>query len=110
VLAVAALSTWGFASGSTVTILLTALLASPAGPAALVVYYLTYGVLALVPGANPDMNSGSATCSAGGTCQVSESGDLATWFGVSTVVIAVLLLVAAAVANVALFRLVISRR
>jgi hypothetical protein len=109
-LAVGGLATWGFASGSTATILLTVLLALPAGPAALVGFYLAYGVLALVPGANPDANSGSATCSPGGPCQVSSTGDLATWFALSTDVIAVLLLTAAAVVNVALLRFVISRR
>lgn len=109
-LAVAGLATWGFAAGSTATILFTVLLALPAGAAALVGYYVAYGVLALVPGANPDTNSGSSTCSRSGVCQVSTTGDLATWFALSTDVIAVLLLTAAAVVNVVLFRLVISRR
>ena len=110
VLAVAGLATWGFAAGSTAMILLTVLLALPAGPAALVGYYVAYGVLALVPGANPDTNSGSATCSPSGACRGSTTGDLATWFALSTDVIAVLLLTAAALVNVVLFRLVISRR
>jgi len=109
-LAVAGLATWGFAAGSTATILLTVLLALPAGPAALVAYYVAYGLVALVPGANPDANSGSATCSPTGGCQVSTTGDLATWFALSADVIGVLLLTAAAVANVVLFRLVVSRR
>jgi hypothetical protein len=109
-LAVAGLATWGFTTGSTVAILVTVLLALPAGPAALVGYYVAYGVLALVPGANPDTNSGSATCSPNGDCQVSTTGDLATWFAISTDVIAVLLLTAAAVGNVVLLRLVTTRR
>jgi hypothetical protein len=109
-LVVVGLAAWGFVAGSTATILLAVLLALPAGPVALVGYYVAYGVLALVPGANPDTSSGSATCSPSGACQVSTTGDLATWFAVSTDVIAVLLVTAAAVANVVLLRLVISRR
>jgi hypothetical protein len=109
-LGVAGLAAWGFVSGSTVMILLAVLVALPAGPVALVGYYVAYGVLALVPGANPDTSSGSATCSPGVGCQVTTTGDLATWFAVATVVIGVLLLTAAAVANVLLLRLVVSRR
>jgi len=41
---------------------------------------------------------------------VSETGDLATWFALSTDVIAVLLLTSAAAVNLVLFRLMVSRR
>jgi hypothetical protein len=109
-LAVAGLATWGFATGSTATILFTVLLALPTGPSAVVGYYVAYGLLAQVPGANPDTNTGSGACSPSGACQVSTTGDPAMWFTLSADVIAVLLLTAAAVVNVVLFRLVVSRR
>jgi hypothetical protein len=106
VLAVAGLAMWGFAADSTATILVAVAVALPAGAVALVGYYLAYGLLALVPGANPDVNSGSS-CS---SCPVTETGDVAMWLTLSTDVIAVLLLMVAAVANVILFRLLVSRR
>lgn len=58
----------------------------------------------------PDTGRRSATCAPGRTCQVSETGDLATWFALSTDVLAVLLLTSAAAVNLVLFRLMVSRR
>lgn len=55
-------------------------------------YYLAYGFLALVPGANP------------------PSGELATWFAVTTGLLAVLQVVVAGAGNVVLLRLLIRGR
>jgi hypothetical protein len=110
VLAIAAMATGGFVAGSTATILITALLALPTALPALVAYYISYGLLALVPGANPDTNTGSLSCSPNGRCQGSTTGDVAAWLTLSSHVIAILLLSAAAVVNVVLFRLAASWR
>lgn len=106
VLAVAATATTGFATGSTTLILLAAGLALPASIVAVPAYYVVYGVLALVPGANPDTASG--TCSSTGACQT--TGGLAPWFAATTDVVGILALSAAAVVNVLLVRLVLRNR
>ena len=51
--AVAGLATAGFVSGSPAPIVLAAVLALPASIVAVPCYYLVYGLLALVTGANP---------------------------------------------------------
>jgi hypothetical protein len=106
---VAALAGAGFAHESTAAILLAAALAFPSGVAGLVSFYLAYGLLALVPGANPSTSSGTASCTADGVCISSSVGDAATWFVVTTDVLGVAALVAAAAANVLLVRLVLRR-
>ena len=68
------------------------LLALPTGVVTLVGYYLAYGLLALVPGANP------------------TSGELATWFAVTTTLLGILAPIVAATINVVLLRLVSRRR
>jgi hypothetical protein len=92
VVAVAVLATWGFASGSTVLILVAFALALPTGAPALVGYYLAYGLLAQVPGATP------------------SSGEQATWFAVTAAVLGALAPTVAALANVLLLRLLLRRR
>ena len=104
VLVVAVIATIGFTTGSTAAILLAGVLALPTSAAAIVGFYLAYGLLALVPGANPGSSSGSATCTPAGECHESSTGDLATWFVVATDVAGILLLTAAAVLNVAFVR------
>jgi hypothetical protein len=95
----------GFGSGTPWLILLSIGLALPAGLAALVAYYLAYGLLALVPGANASTSSGSGGVSADGTVVSStSSSDLATWFAVLTPVLAVLLVAVAAWVNVLGYR------
>jgi hypothetical protein len=110
VLAVAGIAVWGFAAESTAAILAAVLLALPTGLPALVGYYLAYGLLAQVPGANPSSGSGSASCAAGALCQETTTGDLAPWFALTTDVIGVLALTAAAAVNLVLLRVVVSRR
>jgi hypothetical protein len=95
----------GFTTGSAVLILTAAALTLPASIVALPAYYVAYGLLALVPGANPDSAAGSA-CSDPGACPTVSTGDLAPWFAGVTLVLGILLLVAAAVADVMLARAV----
>jgi hypothetical protein len=104
VLGVAAVSTLGFTTGSTPTILLAALLALPSSVVAIPAYYIVYGLLALVPGANPSSSSGSGSCTPDGDCQVSTTGDLATWFTFATEAIGILALTAAALLNAVVLR------
>jgi hypothetical protein len=92
VVAVAALATWGFASGATALILVAFALALPTGAPALAGYYLAYGLLAQVPGANP------------------PSGEPATWFLATTTVLGVLAPTVAAFANIVVLRLLLRRR
>lgn len=110
VLTVAAVATQGFTTESTGTILLAAFLALPSSAVAVPAYYAAYGLLALVPGANPSSSTGSASCSSAGDCQTSTSGDLADWFALTTDVVGILALTAAAVLNVIVLRIVILRR
>ncbi len=87
VLAVGALATAGFAAESTALILLATALGLPSSVAALVGYYVAYGLLAQVPGAN-------------------GSDGVAAWFALTTATVGVAALVTAAVADVALVWLV----
>jgi hypothetical protein len=104
---VAAVAAIGFTAGSTAAILLAGLLALPAGVPAIIGYYVVYGVLAQVPGANPDGSSGYEACTPGGECDGSSTGDLATWFVVTTGVVGVLALTVAALLDVALVRMLL---
>ena len=79
-----------------------ALLSLPVSVVATVGYYLAYGLLAKVPGASPDLVSGSASCTAADVCRGTPTGGLAPWFSVTTDLVAVALLAAAAVADVVL--------
>ena len=109
--AVAGLATVGFVQGSPGPIVLAALLALPASIVAVPCYYVVYGLLALVTGANPSSSSGSGSgSSAGGASTTVTTDDTATWFAVTTHVLGVLALVAAAALNVLLVQAVRSRR
>ena len=109
--AVAVLATVGFVQGSPGPIVLAAVLALPASIVAVPCYYLVYGLLALVTGANPSSSSGSSSgSSAGGSSTTVTTDDMATWFAVTTHVLGVLALTAAAAVNVLLVRAVVSRR
>jgi hypothetical protein len=101
VLVVAAIATAGFATETTGAILLAGALSLPTSVPAAIGFYLAYGVLALVPGANPGTSSGSGSCTPDGPCQVSSTGDAAAWFVVATDAIGILALVVAALVNVA---------
>ena len=110
VLMVAVLATIGFTAASAPVILLTASFSLPSSMFAVLAYYAAYGLLATVPGANPSSSTGSGSCAPNGDCTTSTTGDLAAWFAVTTEVIAILALVAAALLNVALLRLLNARR
>jgi hypothetical protein len=110
VLVVAATAGVGFITESTQTILVAALLALPASIVALPGYYVIYGILALVPGANPSNSSGSGSCAPDETCHESATGDPAAWFSISADALGVLALSGAAVLNVVVLRLLIARR
>ena len=91
VLTVAVLATSGVVSETPAPLLWAIALTLPTSVVTTVGYYLAYGFLALVPGANP------------------PSGELATWFAVTTGLMAVLQVAVAASVNVVLLRLAVRR-
>lgn len=110
VLGVAAVSALGFTSGSTPTILLAALLALPSSVVAIPAYYVVYGLLALLPGANPSSSTGSGSCVPNGDCQVTTTGEVAAWFTFTTEAVGILALTAAALLNAVVLRNLIAAR
>ena len=109
VVVVATVATVGFVIGSSAVIVLAALLALPASVVAGPAYYVAYGLLAQLPGANPSRGTGSASCTVAGDCRGSASG-AAGWFTATADVVGVLALVAAAVLNVVVLRSLAARR
>lgn len=109
VVGVTAVAASGFATGSTPTILLAAAIALPASAVAVPAYYVAYGLLALVPGANPSTSTGSASCLPHDRCHASTSA-AAGWFTLATDAVGILALVAAAVVNVVVVRTLLARR
>jgi hypothetical protein len=109
--AVVALSAAGFVTGAPAPIMAAAVLTLPASLVMLPAYYLAYGLLALVPGANPSSGSGSGSASAGGRA-ITEvaTGDPAVWFSVVTSVLGVVALGLAAVLDVVLLQRIAARR
>jgi len=111
VVAVSLIAAGGFTDQSPWPILLAALLAVPASFVALPCYYLAYGLLALIPGANPSSSSGSATFAPDGRMLTSVStGMPAAWFTITTFVLGILTLTVAAFVNVLLLRALAERR
>jgi hypothetical protein len=110
VLVVTLVAALGFVTGSTALILAAVVLALPAGVVALPAFYVVFGLLALVPGANPDTATGTATCTPSGACRAWTSGDPAAWFLVTTEVLGVLALAVAALLNVVLLNLILRAR
>jgi hypothetical protein len=109
--AVAGLATAGFVQGSPGPIVLAAVLALPSSIVAVPCYYLVYGLLALVTGANPSSSSGSGSSAAPGDASATvTTDDMATWFAVTTHVLGVLALAVAAAINVLLVRTLLSRQ
>ncbi len=101
----------GFIGDTPWPILLAALLTAPASIVALPAYYLVYGLLALVPGANPTASSGSATGGAPGPAQSTEVvGATASWFTSATHLLGIATFAGAAVLNVVIARAYIARR
>jgi hypothetical protein len=111
VVAVAVIAAVGFTERSAWPILFAALLAVPASFVAVPCYYLVYGFLALIPGANPSSNSGSATFAPDGRMLTTVStGMPAAWFKLTTLVLGILALTVAAFVNVLLLRALAARR
>lgn len=111
VVTVALTATVGFIEQSPWPILLAALLALPVSLVAVLSYYVVYGLLALIPGANPSSNSGSETSAAPGSMITSvTTGTPAAWFTSSTQALGILALTVAAIANVRLLRALAARR
>lgn len=101
VVGVGVLAGWGFfITRSPAPILIAALLTLPASVIAVPAYYMAYGFLAQVPGANPSHSSGSRSCTSDGICHSSTTGDPAAWFIATTEILGTLALVAAAACNV----------
>ncbi|HTW15644.1 MAG TPA: hypothetical protein VMF51_10970 [Nocardioides sp.] len=107
---VAAVAVLGFTTDSTGLILLAAVLTLPAAGIAVPAYYVAYGVLAQIPGANQSRSSGTATCEPDGTCETSSGDGLASWFAITTDVVGILALTGAAVLNVVLLRKLVAAR
>ncbi len=100
VVTVAFLAAAGFIADSTLLIVGAALMALPASVTAMPGFYVAYGLLALIPGANPSRASGTSTCTVAGVCTSSSSGDPAQWFLLSADLLGIVALTAAAVLNV----------
>ncbi|HEU5037223.1 MAG TPA: hypothetical protein VFT70_09460 [Nocardioides sp.] len=105
---VTGLAALGFAGDSTAVILLAAALTLPSGVPAVVGYYVAYGLLALAPGANPSVSTGTSCNSIG--CVSSLTGGPAPWFAVTTDLLGVVALAGAALVQVLLVRLVLRGR
>src|SRR5665647_2753692 len=111
VVVVALIATVGFIEQSPWPIVLAALLALPASIVAVPCYYLVYGFLALIPGANPSSSTGSGTSAVDGSTLASvTTGTPAAWFTLTTHVVGILALTAAAFLNVLLLRALSARR
>ena len=111
VVAIALIAAVGFTEQSAWLILFAAMLAVPASMVAVPCYYLAYGFLALIPGADPSSNSGSATFAPDGRLLTSVStGMPAAWFTITTFVLGILALTVAAFVNVLLLRALAARR
>lgn len=102
----------GFVVESPGPILLASLLALPASVVALPSYYVAFGLLALIPGANPSSGSGSGSAGTGpGGPEITvTSGDPAAWFTTITPVLGIGALGLAALVNVLVLQAVLDRR
>ena len=110
VVAVAAMAAAGFVTGSAPLILLAAVLTLPLSVVAVPAYYMVYGLLAQLPGANPSQATGSGSCGPDGTCQQISAGDPAVWFTTATELVGILALTAASVLNVVLLQRQVAAR
>ncbi|OIQ90723.1 hypothetical protein GALL_273870 [mine drainage metagenome] len=111
VAAVALGATLGLVGHTAWPTLLAAAISLPASIVTLPGYYVVYGLLALIPGANPSSSSGNGSVDAGGhVISAVTTGDPATWFTITTPVLGVLLLTAGAFVNVLLVRALAARR
>lgn len=108
---VAATATVGFVEGSPWPILLAVLLTLPVSIVTVPCYYIVYGLLAQVPGANPSINTRVETQAGhGGPVSSVTTGMRATWFVITTETLGVAALTLAALVNVLALQLLLSRR
>jgi hypothetical protein len=107
---VAALVTAGVLLQSPGPFLLALLLTLPSSLVALPVYYLLYGLVAMIPGANPASSSGKGLSTPDGTTVTVVSGEPALWFTVAMAVLAVLVVAGAAWLNAIGLKAILSRR
>lgn len=107
IVVVAVTATVGFSTDSTRTILIAAALGLPSSLFAVPAFYAAFGLLALVPGANPSSSSGSGYCTRDGDCEWTSTGDPAAWFLPTTDVLGIVALTGAALLNVVLLTLLI---
>lgn len=111
VAAVTLCATLGFVDGTAWPILLAAAISLPASVMTLPGYYVVYGLLALVPGANPSSSTGSGSVDAGGHLLSSvTTGVPAAWFTITTPALGILALAVGAFVNVLLVRMLTARR
>lgn len=110
VAAVALIAAVGFTEQSAWPILFAALLTVPTSMVVVPCYYVVYGLLALIPAANPSSNSGSATFAPDGRMLTSVSAGMpAAWFTITTFILGILALTVAAIVNVLLLRALAAR-
>ncbi len=110
VVAVAVTAATGMLTRTPWLVLFAVVVSLPFGLVAIVGYYVGYGLLALVPGANPSFSSGSGTVGPDGATVWSSTGGQAGWFVVLTGALAITLISVAACANVVLLRAVVRNR
>jgi hypothetical protein len=109
VLGVAVLTVAGFASYSTPALVAALVLTVPASVVTLPAFYVLYGLVSQIPGANPLHSSGSGLSSDGSVIVVT-SGMPAPWLAPTMHTLGVLLITLGAVLNVLLARAVLARR
>ncbi|MEO6789591.1 MAG: hypothetical protein ABI249_02630 [Ornithinibacter sp.] len=111
VAAVTVCAVLGFVLGVPWPILLAAAISLPASVVTLPAFYMVYGLLALVPGANPSMSTGSGSVDSSGAVISSVSTGLpSTWFAITTAVLGALALGLGAVLNVVIVRMLTAHR
>jgi hypothetical protein len=92
-------------------VLVAAFLTLPASIAVVPCYYLIYGMLAQIPGANPSSNTGYEVQNADGTTITSvTTGAQAPWFVVTTQAVEIIAFTFAAVLSVLFLRALAARR
>lgn len=108
---VATTATVGFVAGSPWPILLAGLLTLPVSVVTVPGYYIAYGLLAQVPGANPSITTGVGTQAGPDSPVISVTTGLrATWFVITTATLGVAALTLAALVNVVVLQMLLSRR
>ena len=111
VIATGLLASVGFALANPWPILLATLITLPSSIIALPAYYLAYGLLSQLSGANPSTSSGSGSVSSDGAVTSTISIAMpAEWLTTLTPILGVGAIVAAAIANVFITRTLAAQR